>query len=106
MNSLVRPRFSLRWLLIALTLFALVLYLFFVHPTVRAHQLIAAINQGDYRALTDLKMHRALQRYDISYAFENCNTIAELMPRTWPNVCKCCRNIIVHVRFPRVTARA
>jgi hypothetical protein len=100
MNSLVRPRFSLRWLLIALTLFALVLYLFVVHPTVRAHQLIAAINHGDFRGLMELGMLGSLQSHDKNYSFENCNTTAEIASRTWPDVYKCRRNVVVHVRFP------
>jgi hypothetical protein len=97
----MRPRFSLRWLLLALTVFALGLYVLFVHPTVRAQQLVAAINRGDYQTLIDLKMQQAMQQsYDRAYAFENCDTTAELTPRTWPNVYKCCRNVVVHVKFP------
>jgi hypothetical protein len=101
----MRPRFSLRRLLIALTLFALVLYLFFVHPTVRAHQLVAAINQADFRELIAFGMLGSLQSHDKSYSFENCDTIAELTPRTWPDVYKCRRNVVVHVRFPARHAR-
>jgi hypothetical protein len=91
----VRPRFSLRWLLIAFTLFAVALYVFFVHPTVRANGFVGAIKGGDFGELKALKMHEKL-----AVSLDDCTVTAELKPRTWRDVYKFRRKALVHVTFP------
>jgi hypothetical protein len=92
---MVRPHFSLRWLLIAFTLIAIALYVFFVHPTVRANRFIGAVNRGDFTELKALKMHDKLK-----VSLEDCMVTGELTLRTWRDVYKFRRKALVHITFP------
>ena len=91
----MRPRFSLRWLLIAFTLVAVALYVFFVHPTVRANRFVGAINGGEFGELKALRMTEKL-----GVSLEDCKVSAEVKPRTWRDVYKFRRKALVHVAFP------
>jgi hypothetical protein len=97
----VRPRFSLKWLLIACSLVAVALYVFFVHPTVRANRFVDAINGGDFRELTTLGMLKDLKSFSQDFSFENCTVSAELKPRTWRDVYKFRRKALVRIDFPK-----
>lgn len=45
----MRPRFSLKWLLVGITLAAVILYSLFIYPTVVAHRFARAVEHGDYQ---------------------------------------------------------
>ncbi len=94
----MRPRFSLRWLLIAFTLVAVALYVFFVHPTVRANRFAGAINGGDFAELKALGMNEKL-----GVSLEVCKVKAILKSRTWRDVFKFRRKASVLVTFPKGT---
>src|SRR6478735_5443629 len=96
---MMRPRFSLRWLLIVFTLIAVALYVFFVHPTVAANRFVVAVNRGDFRELTALGMLKSLKSIIKDFSFENYTVSAELKPRTWRDVCKFCRKALVYIGF-------
>jgi hypothetical protein len=95
LGLLVRPRISLRWLLIAFTLIAIALYVFFVHPTVRANRFVGRINGGDFGELKAIGLTEKL-----AVSLEDCEVSAELRPRTWRDVCKFRRKALIHVAFP------
>jgi hypothetical protein len=97
----VRPRFSMRWLLIAFTLIAIALYVFFVHPTVAANRFVGAVNRDDFRELTALGMLKDLKSISKDFSFENCTVSAELKPRTWRDLYKFRRKVLVHIAFPK-----
>jgi len=92
----VRPRFSLRWLLIAFTLAAVAFYVCFVHPTIRANRFVSAIKRGYFEELKALKMHEKL-----GVSLEDCKVTAEVKPRTWRDVYKFRRKALVQVAFPK-----
>jgi hypothetical protein len=96
-----RPRFSLRWLLVAFTLVAVVLYVLFVHPTIAANRFVAAVNRGDFSQLESLGLLRNLQTYNKDYTFEKVTVRAKLKPRAWRDVYKFRRNVDVRVAFPK-----
>jgi hypothetical protein len=42
-----------------------------------------------------------LQSYNKDYTFENCKVTAELKPRTWRDIYKFRRNVVVQIEFPK-----
>jgi hypothetical protein len=104
----MRPRFSLKWLLIAVTVLSVVFYALFIHPTISAHRFVDAVNSGDFSGVKELRaggsgsstMLEDLQSWNKEYTFENCKVSAELKPRTWRDVNKFRRIVWIHIAFP------
>jgi hypothetical protein len=97
----MRPRFSLRWLLIAFTVLSLGFYLFFIRPTVIANQFVSRIDDGEvdqflslYGRLVRDRIERFEQAYspDISPRFT-----AVCYPQTWTDFIALRRTISVSV---------
>jgi hypothetical protein len=101
----MRPRFSLRWLLIGLAVFAIALYVLIVHPSVAANRLVSAVNNGDYSGLEALGMLKELKTYNKDFTFENVTVRAELKPRTWRDLYKFRRKASVNFAFPEPSGR-
>ena len=83
---MIRPRFSLRWMLIAFTLLAVIFYFCFVWPTVNAQRLVADINVGNYSRLPVFKDSIHIVDAD-----------AFLLPRSWDDALRCRRRVGVEV---------
>jgi hypothetical protein len=86
------PRFSLRWLLILIAIIAVILYLFFVRPTVLANRFASEINQGNYSELQG--SHAASFGFPVISGGKESFT-ATVRPRTWSDLIGCCRRIEV-----------
>jgi hypothetical protein len=97
----LRPRFSLRWLLIGFTVFAIALYVLFVHPSVAASRFVAAVNRGEFNRLEALGMLKDLKSYDEEFSFETVIVRAESKPRSWRDLYKCRRKVSVKIAFPK-----
>jgi hypothetical protein len=96
---MMRPRFSLRWLLIAFTVLSLGFYLLFVRPTVLANEFIAAINGHDYERANSLFEYVRTIRGFTSFGGERSWYIGEVRPREWSDVWQCRRIIRVEYGF-------
>jgi hypothetical protein len=82
----MRPRFSLRWLLIVLAVFAVALYVFFVQPTIRSYQLVSIAKEGVFQPSSNVFT-------DLQGIWTSRN--AQLQPRTWKDLLKFRRRVIV-----------
>jgi hypothetical protein len=91
----MRPRFSLRWLLIAFTLLAVAFYLCFVRPTVIAKEFVNAVNMGgESRDSAFTSAAFGTKRGILpSYFFLDRGAEAHLIPRTWSDIWRCQRRI-------------
>jgi hypothetical protein len=78
----MRPRFSLRWLLIAFAIFSVCLYVLFIRPTVLAERFVAAINRGE------ADPYDVVQRPQLaaSRPTDNKTVVARVLPRTWSDI--------------------
>lgn len=82
----MRPRFSLKWLLLSFAILAACLYAFYVYPTTKAERLVAAINRAEVHP------YDVVPQPDTIY-FSNPEirrkigarktAAAQLLPRTW-----------------------
>src|SRR5436190_595734 len=95
----MRLRFSLRLVLVIITLSALALYWFLVRPTENAYRFVAAVEAHDYETA------RRLLQSDF-WAFlpqpkDRTTTIdlvyAEVLPREWSDIWRCRRRLILRV---------
>ncbi len=100
----MRPRFSLRWLLGAVTLASVFLYLLFVRPTVVAQRFVDSVNQADYHELARLTLNGAPLKARlegiaprVTYSSTNLKATASLDPRTWRDVWRFQRIVRVEV---------
>lgn len=82
-----RPQFSLKWLLIGLTLCSIAFYLFFIRPTMLATQFVRTLQSGDHERLA--VDHDFISKYVglayVSMQDWDCKEIA-LEPRTWDDI--------------------
>jgi hypothetical protein len=100
----MRPRFSLRWLLIAVAVLAIGLYVLFIRPTVVAQRFAAAIGRGDYSDLHTIGEGKLLQRFASEsdrVTSANVEIFARLEPQTRNDVFKFQRRLWVFIFFPR-----
>lgn len=100
----IRPRFSLRWMMIGFTLFTVVLYVLFVRPTVLAKQFAGAINRADGGELETVTLNGISLRTRMSkiaprvtYSPTNVKAMAALVPQTWRDVWKFRRIVNVEI---------
>jgi hypothetical protein len=97
----LRPQFSLRWLLIAITALAVVFYVLFVHPTVIANQFIAAIESGDFHAAEELYVGGTETSIsDLLTQVEGPTVKAKLFPSKWRDVWGFKRSMLIQI-IPR-----
>ena len=82
----MRPRFSLKWLLIAFTVLSVLFYVLFIRPTVNAERFVADINAGNYSQLPVFKNTIRILDAD-----------AFLLPRSWDDALRCRWRIGVEV---------
>jgi hypothetical protein len=85
----MRPRFSIRWLLVVFAIVALTFYALFVRPTIVAQQLVADAKSGELKPrpsdmLPDYWLQKQWQFHD-----------AQVLPRTWHDIWRLQRRVIV-----------
>jgi hypothetical protein len=100
----MRPRFSLRWLLIAVAVLAIGLYVLFIRPTVVAQRFVAAIGRGDYSDLGTMRGSKLLQRFASEsdrVTSADVEIFARLEPQTRDDVFKFQRRLWVFIFFPK-----
>ena len=93
----MRPRFSIRLLLLVITVLAATCYVLFVRPTVIAKRFVAAVNERDQVAAQSLLPSRDFwmgrEFLAISNPPEKDETArlvfvyAEVLPREWNDIC-------------------
>ena len=81
----MRPRFSLRWLLIGFTVLTIAFYFLFVRPTMIAQQLVASVKS------TEFKPGSLLPSGDKEVQGTWKVKDAYLQPREWSDVWRCQR---------------
>lgn len=94
----MRPRFSLKWLLIAFTTLGGAFYAAFVRPTVVASRFVNAIDDGDYSALEtaaifgDHDLKNAQELGTDHFTGSRMTSIrTRLVPRSWMDLLACRR---------------
>lgn len=98
-------RFSLKWLMIAVTACSVIFYLC-VRPTIVAHQFAADIKEGKLSQLVNMAagsswtMLEDLQSWHKDLTFENCKVSAEVAPITWRDMYKFRRKITLNIELP------
>jgi hypothetical protein len=101
----VRPRFSLRLLLVVFALLALALYLCVVRPTALAEQFVAAVSDRDYTTAQQLLGDKR----DWSVAGKSLQgrvpkaMYVRLLPREWGDVYRCRRRVVLTVAWRHYT---
>src|SRR4051794_20276505 len=88
MTSL-RPRFSMRWLLIAVAVLTVLLDVLFVRPTVVANQFAGAIEEHDFERAASLLEGGDKTSFATNYsARQNTNIACEpsVSPRAWSDI--------------------
>jgi hypothetical protein len=100
----MRPRFSVRWLLLAFAVLAAVCYLLFERPTVIAERFVAAVHQRDYATAQALLQRPHLWSGGESFALyvprsreKSARTVlmyAEVLPREWSDIWRFQRRVI------------
>jgi len=98
----MRPRFSLRTLLVLTALIAAGCYWWIARPTIVAEQFIAAIRRTDYASAESLLVD---EREAYASAFAQCTAqefdlSASLTPRRWGDTWRGRRRIDVIVSYP------
>jgi hypothetical protein len=95
----MRPRFSMRLMLIAFVMLAVLLYVLVVRPTSLAARFVSAVSSERYETAEGLLSNpedwsRIINQPGPSHVDR---IYAEMMPREWPDVWKCQRRLIVRV---------
>ena len=95
---MMRPRFSLKWLLIAFTILGVAFYVAFVRPTVIAQRFINLVEHDELQRAESLFIEPD-KPFDLGRKEKSVPVIveAELLPRTWHDVLKMQRRLEVHV---------
>jgi hypothetical protein len=78
----MRPRYSIRWLLIAFGILTVVFYLLFVRPTVLAEKLITSTKDGVHAPLPPSLTRNDDMLQNRKWKFKD----ARLQPREWADV--------------------
>lgn len=96
----MRPRFSLRWLLILFAFFAFALYFCFVRPTALANKFVYLVEHDDLKGADSLLIEPHQPLALVLYAGTEPDQRvlqAVLNPRSWEDIWKCRRRIDIHV---------
>jgi len=95
----MRPKFSLRLMLILIALVSVALYVFIVRPSAFANRFVAAIGEQDFdtaqRLLMNEREWRRVVNPDVSGMPDRI--YAELMPREWQDVLRAQRRIVLRL---------
>ena len=109
----MRPRFSLRWMLIAFNLLAVVLYVLSIRPTAIATQFVNRVNSGDLSEFHALDTGLGMTVQDNirgfsqgTHTIEIVGTSATLKPRTFSDFFMLRRSIEVSTEFRQEVAGA
>jgi hypothetical protein len=87
----MRPRFSLKWLLIAFTILGVAFYVAFVRPTAQANRFIESLKAAEYTTLpSDLVPNDEMLRTR-KWKFKD----ARLESREWADVWRCRRRFSI-----------
>ena len=101
----MRPRFSLRWLLIAFTIMSVAFYILIIRPTTIAQRFVTALNRGDVTALRMLadgvqdSLLNSLHQQDKNIKLEDVKFSAEIRPQTWRDIYKFRRDVWLHLSY-------
>ncbi len=105
----MRPRFSIRLLLLVITVLAATCYVLLVRPTVIAKRFVAAVNERDQLAAQSLLPRRDFWIGREFLAISNppgkdetarlVFVYAEVLPREWNDICSFERRIIFRAGF-------
>jgi hypothetical protein len=95
----VRPRFSLRLVLVAFALLSVLLYVLIIRPTTLANRFVDAVGRRDYDAAQALMSNAGEWDGVVNppQVFKADRVYAELMPREWEDVWSCERRIVLRV---------
>lgn len=91
----MRPRFSLKWLLVLIAIAGFGFYTFFVRPTATAKKFIKLVESGDYEGAESL----CLSHFSIDLRFHSNDALVEakLEPRTWLDVLRTQRRVDIRI---------
>jgi hypothetical protein len=91
-----RPRFSLKGLLVLVTFAALLFYLALVRPTIVANKLVTDVESGERNK------HKSIceEYFGIRVSKNDTTLTVDLLPRTWIDVLKCQRRIMLVASNP------
>ena len=105
----MRPRFSMRLLLVVVTILAATCYVLLVRPTVIAKRFVAAVNERDQVAAQSLLPSRDFWMGREFLAISNppakevaprlVFVYAEVLPREWNDICAFQRRIVFRAGF-------
>lgn len=93
----MRPRFSLRLILVVVAVVAGVLYFGCVRPTMVAQRFVTAVIRRDYAAASQLAGEERWQSVVQQNGMRADWVYAELVPREWADWWRCERHIILRV---------
>jgi hypothetical protein len=92
----MRPRFSLRWILVSFVFFGVLLYVVFARPTVMANRLANDFKRGDFSALDNVEFWASYARptTSITSVMQSLEAWADkgrpievsVEPRTWEDI--------------------
>lgn len=95
-----RPRFTIRWVMIAFTLLGVAFYFLFVRPTVLADQFVRDIQRGDFAQAESLLSDPTKNRFGKRSKLATSTTVASVYPRDWRDIWHFRRTIEVSSFFP------
>jgi hypothetical protein len=103
----MRPRFSIRVLLVVFAVLATVCYVLFARPTVIAERFVTAVMGRDYRAAQSLIQYRDVRSLEVVFGVNNSLgrrsttrivlIYAEVLPREWTDLWSFQRRVIFRV---------
>ena len=100
----MRPRFSMRWLLVFVTLVAIVCGIL-VRPTFLAHQFAAKVNIGDFSEVDSLGLRGHIWIYKKengeSYPYSDFRIEAVLHPLSWRDFFQFRRRVSINIWPPQ-----
>ena len=109
--AIMRPRFSLKWLLIVFTILGIAFYAALVRPTFVANRFVNAIDDDDYSVLDSAaifvdwrKGHPWLFEVDGQAGFKKIQIRARLVSRSWMDLLTLRRRIWLELCFHEPTS--
>jgi hypothetical protein len=96
----MRPRFSLRWLLVSFTVLAVIFYLLFVRPTQVAQSFVDRVNAGNYWELfSELQRQPRTSANNESGGLWGKSLFASVSPRSWSDIFQCRRRFSLRFEY-------
>jgi hypothetical protein len=96
------PRFSMRWLMVFVTIVAIICGVL-VAPTFVAREFVTKVNSGDFSELYSLEYPDRIWQFTRGigkYSLEELKPKATLHPMTWRDVCQFRRRVSVGIWPP------